>query len=224
MELFFRLAAVSLAFSAASLCAEDLARYRDYRLERELPEILKQLGKTARDVRMVHQRPALIQELRWQASSAPPASGSVETVKEIQFSFYNGVLYRMVVVYDRNRTQGLNTEDMIAALSGAYGTASKSAAELVFPTMYNETVGVLARWENAESCVNLVQSGYHPTYGLVLFSRRVDALAQADVLRAVALDDQEAPLREKRRQKSEAEATRLELEKAREANKGSFRP
>ena len=224
MYIFCRVVAVALVFSAGLLRAEDLAKYRDYRLERELPEVAKQLGGKAADAKTVHQRPALIQELRWHAPYTPPASGNVETVKEIHFSFYNGVLFRMVVIYDRNRTEGLTTEDMIAALSPAYGTASKSSAEIVFPSMYNETVGVLARWEDAESSVNLVRSAYNPTYGVILFSRKVDALAQADIVRAVTLEQEEAPLRESQRQKKEAEATRVELEKARLANKGSFRP
>ena len=224
MYLFCRVIAVPLALSAAAFCAEDLAVYRQFRLETNIAAVAKQLGSREMDVKVVHRRPALIQELRWQRPYAPPSSVTADSVKEISFSFCDGVLHRMVVIYDRDRTEGLTTEDMIDALSASLGAASKSSAQLVFPSMYNETVGVLARWEDAQTSVNLVRSAYNPTYGLIMYSRKADALAQTAILRAAVLDEQEGPLRESQRQKKEAEVTRVELEKARVTNKGSFRP
>jgi hypothetical protein len=216
---------VPIVLSAVSLCAEELANYRDFRLERGLDAVVKQLGGTAADAKVVHERPALIEEIRWHASYAPSASVGGESVKQMQFSFYNGTLYRIVVMYDRQRTDGLTVEDMIAVLSATYGSASKSpAAELLFPSMYNETVGVLARWEDEHASVNLVRSTYNPTYGLILLSQKLDALAQASIREARTLDDLEAPLRESQRQKKAAEGTRLQLEKSRLANKETFRP
>jgi hypothetical protein len=224
MHLFCRLAALPLAISAAALCAEDFAKYRDFRLESDLAAVTKQLGARGSDIKVIHERPALIQELRWQRPYAPPAATGSDAAKEIHFSFYNGILHRMVVIYDRDRTEGLTVADMVDAMSVTYGPASKSAAELVFPSMYNETVGVLARWEDEQTSVNVVRSAYNPTYGLILFSRKVDALAQAAIARAGVLDEQQAPLRELERQKREAEAVRIGLDKARTTNKGSFRP
>jgi hypothetical protein len=224
MYSFCGLATISFALSAGALYAEDLAKYRDFRLESNLVAVTKQLGASGSDVKLVHERPALIQELRWQRPYAPPTSAGVDSVKEIHFSFYNGILHRLVVIYDRDRTEGLTTADIVNTLSATYGQASRSAAELVFPSMYNETVRVLARWEDEQTSVNLVSSAYNPTYGLIIFSRRADALAQAAMTRAGVLDNEQAPVRERERQLKEAEAVRVGLEKARLVNKGSFRP
>jgi hypothetical protein len=223
MYSFCRLAALPLALSAVGLCAEDLGKYRDFRLDSDIAAVTKQLGARGTDIKLVHERPALIQELRWQRPYAP-ASSVTDAVKEIHFSFHNGLLHRMVVIYDRDRTEGLTTADLIDAMSSTYGAASKSDAELVFPSMYNESVGILARWEDEQTSVNLVRSAYNPTYGLIIFSRKADALAQAAIVRAGVLDQEQAPVRERERQKREAEAVRVGLEKARTANKGSFRP
>ena len=90
----------------------------------------------------------------------------------------NGQLFRMVVSYDRSRTEGMTVEDMIEAISANYGTGTTPAAELIFPTIYNESVKVIARWEDSQYSFNLVRSSYQPRFGMVMFSKRLDALAQ----------------------------------------------
>jgi hypothetical protein len=55
-------------------------------------------------------------------------------------------------------------------------------------------------------------------------STELAALARSAAVEAARLDEREAPLREIARQKQEAEATRASQEKARAANKATFRP
>ena len=70
----------------------------------------------------------------------------------------------------------------------------------------------------------LFRSSYLSTFGLVVLSKRLDALARVAMLEATLLDEQEAPGREIARQKKERDDGRTAAEKARVANKGVFRP
>jgi hypothetical protein len=42
------------------------------------------------------------------------------------FSFYNDQLFRLVITYDRGRTDSMTSGDVIEALSQTYGSALKS--------------------------------------------------------------------------------------------------
>ena len=68
------------------------------------------------------------------------------------------------------------------------------------------------------------QSSIQSTFGLVAYSKRLDALAQASSVEAIRLDQQEAPQREIERQKKKGDENRAQQEKARKANKLPFRP
>jgi len=163
-----------------------------------LDSLAKQTNVKPSEAKMLHQRPAMIQELWWQRSLASP-SPETDPVREVIFSFYNGELFRMVVNYDRYRTEGLTDADMIGAISAKYGIATRPTAEIVSfssSQVYNDSEKVLARWEDAQYSFNLFRFAYRPTFGMVLFSKRLDALAQAAVVEAIWLDEQEAPQRE----------------------------
>jgi len=211
-------------FSISLLSSEDLSSYRNFQLESSLSVVAKQAGMQASEARVIHQRPAMIQELEWQPGSSPVASSRMDTVQLIIFSFYNGELFRMTVNYDRSRTDGLTAEDMIEAISAKYGTATRPAAEILFTTVFNESAKVLARWEDAQYSFNLVRTPYQGGFGLVLLSKRLDAQAQASIVEAVRLEAQAAPEREAALVKKQADEKRAEQEKARLANKPNFRP
>jgi hypothetical protein len=221
-----RVLAISIPWallSAHSLCAGDLSRYREFQLGMSLPAVVKLAGMSSSGARVIHQRPELIQELDWQAGS-PGSSYDADAVKSILFSFYNGELFRMVVTYDRYKTEGLTAEDMVEAISANYGTATRPAAEIIFPSIYRESVKVIARWEDSQYSFNLVRSSYQPSFGMVVFSQRLDALAQAAILEAIRLDKLEAPQREADLQRKQEEENRVQQEKARLMNKAIFRP
>ena len=82
----------------------------------------------------------------------------------------------------------------------------------------------MARWEDSQYSFNLFRSSYQPKFGMVVYSKRLDALARLAVVEAVRRDEQEAPQREVDRQKKEAQETRSAEEKARLSNKENFRP
>ena len=55
--------------SAPSIYSQDLSRYREFQFETGLPTIAKQAHLKPLDARAIHQRPAVIQELTWEAQS-----------------------------------------------------------------------------------------------------------------------------------------------------------
>jgi hypothetical protein len=204
--------------------AADLSGYRDFQFGMNLPAVAKLAGMNSSEARLIHQRPELIQELNWQPGRSSGLSPDAGAVKDVLFSFCNDELFRIVVNYDRFRTEGLTAEDMIEAISAKYGTAARPAAEIIFPSIYNETVKVIARWEDPQYSFNLVRSSYQPVFALVLYSKRLDARAQTAVTEALRLDEQEAPRREAERQRKQDEENHVKDEKARLANIVSFRP
>jgi hypothetical protein len=223
-----RVLAVSLlwaAFASPSLRAGDLSRYRNFQFGTDLPTIAGQAHLDPSQAKVIHRRPALIQELNWRPQPLGPST-QAEAVKEVVFSLYNGQLYRISVNYDQYKTEGLTAEDFIEAISTTHGTATRAAAEIILPSIYgdNESLRVLARWEDAQYSFNLVRLPQEPGFTLVGLSKRLDALARAAVSEAIRLDAQEAPQREIERRQKQEEENRVQQEKARLANKPSFRP
>jgi hypothetical protein len=206
--------------------ARDLSLYRKFQFGTNLAAVAKQTGMDPSEAKVLHNRPALIQELWWHCvlSSSLPQTDSVT---EVVFSFYNGELFRMVVNYDRNMTEGLTDADMVEAISAEYGAATRPAEEIIpfsSSLVYNDSERVVARWEDAQYSFNLFRYSYQPVMGMVAFSKERDALAKAAVVEAIRLDKQEAPQREVERQKKEDGERRAAQEKARLANKPAFRP
>src|SRR5678816_3149860 len=119
---------VILAFPA--LQTPDLSRYREFQFGTHVLLVAKQARANPSDVKVIHRRPAVIQELVWEAWSSTQSSSRSESVKDIRFSFYNGELFRMVVNYDKDRTEGMTVDDIIEAISTRYGKASRPEAEI----------------------------------------------------------------------------------------------
>jgi hypothetical protein len=224
---------LGLGLSASSLYAQDFSTYREFHLGAGLTAVAKQVRMKAAEAKTTHQRPALIQELEWQSLYLDPKQPA-DSVRNIMFSFYNGELFRLVVSYDRDHTEGLLAEDIIEALSVKYGTATKPATELILSSTYfpndsekiitERSEKVIARWEDDQYSYNLFRSYPTAPFGLVVYAKRLDTLARAAVIEAVRLDKQEAPQRESERQKNKETADRAEQAKARHANKVPFRP
>jgi hypothetical protein len=214
----------TIALSAAILTATDLSSYRGFIFGMNLPALAKQADIKPSEAKAVHQRPELIQELEWQPRRFPGPSAQLDSVDHILFSFYDGQLFRMLINYDRSRTEGLTLDDMIEAISAQFGPANRDPAEVDFPSAYNKKVTALARWEDEQYAFSLIHSAYQPGFALVALSKRLDALAQTAAVAAMRLDDQEAPQREINRQRIRDDEARLQQDKARLANKPGFRP
>jgi len=168
---------IVLILSLASLThAQDLSRYRNFSFGMTLADISTQIGSRPGDVKLIHERPALIQELTWWPPQPFGSSRPAEPVGQVRFSFYNGELHRMLVTYDDTAVKGLTDDDMIRVVSTKYGTATRPVADVNFPTnpSYHATEKVIARWDDSQYSVNLFRSS-SGTFAIVMFSKQLDA-------------------------------------------------
>jgi hypothetical protein len=213
--------------SVPGIYAQDLSRYRGFQFGMKLLAVARQADPALSEARTIHHRPAVIQELEWRPQDSLASSARADSVSEVLLSFYNGGLFRMVVNYDPLRTAGLTDEDMIEAISAKYGSATRPEGKIILFSsfhVYNDSEKVIARWEDRQSSFNLFRSSYQPAFGMLVFSKQLDALAQAAIVEAIRLDEQEAPQREIERQRKQDGEDRAEQDKARLVNKAAFRP
>ncbi len=213
--------------SAPAVAGMDLSRYRNFQFGETLPALAKQAGLELSEVKLIHERPAVIQELEWPVWLGTGSALQTDPVRTILFNFYNGELFRIVINYDRDETEGLTSRDMIEAISVKYGTPTRLAATkmAVPPTQVDyESETLIARWEDSQYSFSLYRSAFQRTYEMTALSKKVDALARAATAQSNQLDAQTAPQREIQRQQSEDEKNREALEKDRQLNKSNFRP
>jgi len=139
-----------------------------------LVAVAQQAGITP-EARVLHHPPALIQELVWQRPRSLGSSSRGESARKVHFSFYDGLLFRIAVNYEWDRTEGLTVDDMVEALSVTYGPAMLLAADTIPALSRVDTDGdrVVARWEDPEHSLTLVRPSHASTFGLVCFDARV---------------------------------------------------
>jgi len=213
---------VAMLLSAPSIRGQDLSKYRGFSLGMSLPELSNQVDLRPLQTKLIQKHPAVVQELACWPGGSSDHSRQADSVWQIFFSFYNGELFRILVTYDRDATHGLTAEDMVQAISTNYGTATRPAGEISFPTneLYRSTQKVIARWEDSQYSINLVRSRFLNSFALVMFSKGLDAQADAAIAKSIKLEGQEDPQKEIDRQKKEAD----DLEAARQKNRKIFRP
>ena len=203
-----------ILLAAPLVHGQDLSKYRNFSLGTSLADISKQIDERPADATLIHEHPALIEEMTWWPPQPYGPSRPAEPVGQIRFSFYNGALYRMLVTYDSSATKGLTDEDMIRVVSSKYGTATRPIAVVNFPTnpAYHATEKVLARWEDSQYSLNLFQS-FGDTYAVVLFTKQLDAQAGTSIAESVKWEEQQAPQKEAARVKKNADDLELDRQK-----------
>ena len=204
------------------LRAQDLSKYRGFSLGTNLASVLKLSDQKLTDVKTIHARPMLIQELTWWPSSSPGSSSRPDSVEQILFSFSNGELYRISVTYDPTSTEGLTAGDMVKSISANYGPATNVEPEIdpVLNARYNMPQKSVASWENSQYFFTLVHTPFTDRFGLVIYSKRVNAEAELAIVEAVKLEEQERPGKEADQRKKEAD----DLETLRQKNQKTFHP
>ena len=218
--LFFCL--ITLLLTAPMLRAQDFSKYRNFSLGMGLPTVLKYTSQKMADVKVIHSQPALIQEVTWWPPTSPGTTAQSDTVREIVFSFYNGELYKMAVTYDRTSTEGLTTPDMMRAVTAKYGPVANIplAIDAAANDRYDMSAKIIASWEGSQYSVDLVRSAFTDDFGLIIYSKRVNADADLAIAEAVKLEVQQRPKREAERQQKETDL----LEGARQKNRKIFQP
>jgi len=213
---------VVLLLAAPLLRAQDLSKYRHFTLGMSLTRVLERTDQKMADVKVIHGRPALVQELNWWPPNVPGTSSQSDTVEQILFSFYNAELYKISVTYDQTSTEGLTPEDMVKSISAKYGPATNVVLEIdsAKNDRYDVRQKPVASWEDTQYSFNLVRSSFSEQLGLIIYSKRVNAEAALAIVEAAKLDEREGPQREAERQKKQLD----DLEVARQKNQKSFRP
>jgi hypothetical protein len=206
---------IVILLSTPLIHAQDLSKYRNFSFGMTVPDISKQIDQKPTNAAVLHEDPALIQELTWLPPQSYSSLRPAEPVDEILFSFYNGALYRMLVTYEDSATKGLTDEDMIRVVSAKYGVATRPVATVVnFPLnpSYKATEKVIARWEDSQYSLNLFRS-YGDTFALVMFTKELNAQAGISIAESVKLEQEEAPQKEAARAKQAADDLELERQK-----------
>jgi hypothetical protein len=223
--------ACGIACLTGGVNGQSVAQYRNFALGSDVVSVSALAGIEPTEAKTIHQRPAVLQDLKWRPPRwvAGSTRSSVDAVDQILFSFYNDQLFRVVVDYSHERTEGMTGADMIESISSVYGApVARSARVAGLPVSQLETElgSLVARWGDSDHRVALYQtiSSYRAAYRLIVADARLGGLAGKAEAQAGRLDDQEAPAREIARQKKERDDARAAEAKARATNKEVFRP
>jgi hypothetical protein len=216
-----------LVLSAQAVSAQETFSYREFQMGSDLASVAKLTGTLATAAKLVHARPVDMKDLEWRPRNYSGAtSPQSDPVDMMLFRFYDNQLFKVIVDYDRRRTEGMSAADMIEAITETYGPISQvPSRQLGTPTVqYGFPDTPLAVWGNSDYSVTLLRVAYPAAFRLVVASTRLDDLARTASLSALRLDAAEAPQRERDRQKREADASAAAQEKAKTENKAQFRP
>jgi hypothetical protein len=233
--------AFGLVFAVSGAGAQDLlpsrplgparspAQYRNFELKSDLASVSTAAGLASSSAKMIHERPALLQDLEWKPTrwGTGSSSASPESVEQMVFSFYNDRLYRVVVDYAREKTEGMTDADMVEAVADLYGTPGKRlpASARVASQVETESGSPVARWGDARQTIVLYHTSmYGDAFRLIVTDSDLERLARKASTDAERLDQRNAPQIEIARQQKEREDGRAVAEKARAANKKAFRP
>jgi len=208
--------------ASPAIRAQDFSKYRGFSLGTSMATVLKQTERRPVDVRVIHARPTLIQELTWWPPAVPGVSYRADSVEQMLFSFCDGELYKISVSYDTASTQGLTAGDMVNSISAKYGPAAvlEPAPDSVLADGFNNSDKTVASWEDSQYFFKLVRSPFTNRFALILFSKRVNAQVELAIADAVTLEKQEKPQRDADLKKKEAD----DLEAQRLKNQKAFRP
>jgi len=219
-------AVVLLPLGAAS---QDLSQYRDVPFGSTVASVAAMTHTSPDAVKVVHQRPSLIQELRWRPQYAlgRPA-GRIDPAQEITFRFFDDQLFAITVVYEARLVDGLTNADIIEAVSAVYGTATLTGAASRGPVQpppgaINGSTAI-ASWQSADYQFTLMREVYPATFRLIGVSKALEPLARTAETEAARLDTQDAPRREAERALAEADRRAAAEDKTRATNKSEFRP
>jgi hypothetical protein len=221
---------LGIVCSTHDLAAQGLSQYRNFALGSDVASVATVAGVASSEAQTIHQRPALLQDLTYRPSHwvAGSTVASTDPVEQIVLRFYNDQLFRIMVDYSHDRTEGMTRADLVEAISAIYGprlATTPPARDRVPSRIETESGSLVARWGDRHHAIGLYQtSSYGAAFRLIVTDVRLDDLARKAEAQAIRLDEQEAPRRENVRQQKERDDTRAAAEKARITNKQVFRP
>jgi hypothetical protein len=210
--------------------AQDFSRYRFFQLGRSLSSVAETANMGPYDARVIHQRPALIQELDWRPQYQSPSTRiAMDPVLQVALTFYNDQLFRITITYDQSRTDGMTNADVIEAVSATYGHAiippTPHATPRSSQNAHNDAT-TIAEWANGDRTLTLSRSLFPVVFRLVMMSTALNDLAEAAIAETIISPDEadEALQREADRRKKEIADAIADQGRARVRNKAAFHP
>jgi hypothetical protein len=218
------LVATALALPVAS--AESVfSRYRGVTLGDSVQVVVDHLKAALSDVKVVHARPTLVQQLSWRPRQfVSGASIEPDPMAEMLLTFHLGRLVRIAVIYERNRTAGLTDADLHDALSGVYGTSMLRSTPIGATIAVPADLHIVGRWGDSETLVLLWREKYPDRVRLTITAIDADLAMQQAIVDGMRLETSEAPERDLARRAAEATALRARDENVRRDNKAAFKP
>ena len=216
------LSACLLALSVSLVSAQDRSRYREYRIGDDVQTISGQSGSALPIARIIPHEPVVLQEMEWRPQYFRGAARQADAVARVTFGFYDDQLFRIVVDYDRLRTDGMTEADMVMAFSESYGPPSRRvvASRTIVERAGQGADLLVASWEDAEYSVTLHRMEDSSAFRLIVASTRLTALAEAAGAAGVLLDVHEAPAA----RSDDVQNGHSTQEKSRLSNKAAFKP
>jgi hypothetical protein len=216
-----------IAMSSQAFIAQEAFSYREFQLGSGLASIVKLTGAAPSGAKTIHSRPAMMQDLEWRPRySQSGASPVADPVGMMLFRFYDDQLFSIVVDYDRKKTEGMSSADMVGAISEIYGPVtqvpSRRLGSATPPYGFPDTL--LGVWGTSDYSLTLFRVSYPESFRLVVALTRLEDLARVASAAAIRMDKDEAPQRELDRQKKEATDIAAAKDKAKTENKAGFKP
>lgn len=146
-----RCATVLVAVTAL-LSAADLSTYRGLRLGVNVADAARYAVQDVAAVRVVHSRPALIEELQWQPGyEVRHDTQNPDPVRDHRLRFLNGRLFQIVTNYDSQKLEGMTAADLIEVISRTYGAASAPEGQIAYESNFGTAAKIVARWRTAST-------------------------------------------------------------------------
>jgi hypothetical protein len=184
-------AAIVCAASATPVAAQGRPHYRAYAMGDSLQAISRQIGQPLVDDTTTPAVRGAVQELVWHARFARRGTApSGDPVDRLVFSFYEHRLFRIVIDYAPDRTDGMTESDMVGAVSALYGSPIRrtlaSQSDGTAPARPSETL--IAEWTSGDQSVALLALQGQTAFRMIVVSSALQRLARESGAREAPMD------------------------------------
>jgi hypothetical protein len=221
------IAVLALTASASLAAAQGRPRYRTFAMGDSPVSISRQIGLPMMEVTSTPAASGAVQELRWHARYVRRGTEpSGDPVDRMVFSFHEHRLFRIVIDYAPDRTEGMTEADMVAAVSALYGSPRRrtiaSTEEAQAPARPAETV--VAQWISGDQSVALLALQGGTAFRVIVASSALQTLARASGAREAPVDRPDWPSIEAARARALLAGAEPLWHLARRRNVASFIP
>ena len=182
--------------TASWSAAQGLPRYRTYAMGDSPASISRQIGLPMMDVTSTPPAAGAVQELRWHARYVRRGTDPTgDPVDRMVFSIHEHRLFRIVVDYAPDRTEGMTEADMVAAVSSLYGMPRRRtiASAGAVGAYARPADTVVAEWISGDQSVALLALQGGTAFRVIVVSSALQTLARASGAREAPVDRPDWP-------------------------------